>query len=214
MTRKRMAVPHTEFDCPPSLLVKSAVDPKLARQVTKEKLQLSKSTKQREILQKKRKRGSSHFSESDDEVVEKGLLKKEQRKTKQLEEKNRVLFERLKKEKKKNEELQALLTTKFDLLLTHLNDARPKLACVDSGMDFDYSNNDYIFLDVRPAAPAAASRDSTEVICMFSWSEMLWCTVHVCINRKCLSGLWMNADVPLRHAVAILMTSLLAHSRM
>ncbi|XP_075530080.1 BEN domain-containing protein 5-like [Dermacentor variabilis] len=162
MTRKRMAVPHTEFDCPPSLLVKSAVDPKLARQVTKEKLQLSKSTKQREILQKKRKRGSSHFSESDDEVVEKSLLKKEQRKNKQLEEKNRVLFERLKKEKKKNEELQALLTTKFDLLLTHLNDARPKLACVDSGMDFDYSNNDYIFLDVRPAAPAAASRDLAE----------------------------------------------------
>ncbi|KAH7978560.1 hypothetical protein HPB49_005922 [Dermacentor silvarum] len=112
MAKKRIAVPSTEFDCPPSQAT-SVVAPKLARQAARENMQLSKKAKEMAILRKKRSRSSSHFSESEDDLVEKSLFKKEQRRCKVLEEKNRVLYEKLKKERLKNEKLQALLTTKF-----------------------------------------------------------------------------------------------------
>ncbi|KAH7932919.1 hypothetical protein HPB49_004898 [Dermacentor silvarum] len=77
MAKKRIAVPPTEFDCPPSEAT-SVVDPKLARQAAREKMQVSKKAKEMAILRK----SSSHFSESD--VVEKSLLKKEQRRCKDV----------------------------------------------------------------------------------------------------------------------------------
>ncbi|XP_049527242.1 uncharacterized protein LOC125947009 [Dermacentor silvarum] len=81
MAKKRIAVPPTEFDCPPSQAT-SVVDPKLARQAAREYMQLSKKAKEMAILRKKRSRSSSHFSESEDDLMEKSLFKKEQRRCK------------------------------------------------------------------------------------------------------------------------------------
>ncbi|XP_049516666.1 uncharacterized protein LOC125942510 [Dermacentor silvarum] len=172
MAKKRIAVPSTEFDCPPSQAT-SVVAPKLARQAARENMQLSKKAKEMAILRKKRSRSSSHFSESEDDLVEKSLFKKEQRRCKVLEEKNRVLYEKLKKERLKNEKLQALLTTKFDMLLTRLQ-GNSRLASVATEMDLEHpSLEDDIFQsqspgmdmvstesfeDVVPAASTAASR--------------------------------------------------------